>query len=281
MDRLFKLGIKGSRPFVKDAIKHVWDRGFYFLKPKKTIVLMFSSMRAGSTLLKALLAEAPDVSHLSERDYRDHFYDGNKYSFYRRIYNQAEQRIILLKKPHWFGDADEVRKVPDLDSVKIVVLVRDVLDVVRSIERMPEPFKNHESDRSFFVNYWYDAYRTILDSVSIVPQDFRVVRYEDLLQKPIEITQQLFQFLGSAQRAGVRSYRKPKDFDWTWGQDDGGEKLATAMEVSPTEDKDVDQELWGYVRSSQRVRDIRRIFGYEDEFSEGTNYGWLNEKLLR
>jgi len=67
--------------FVINMVKTVMGTVFFYIFPRKTIVLIVSSMRAGSTLLKALLAEAPDVSNLPEFNFNA-YAKYNKFRFY-------------------------------------------------------------------------------------------------------------------------------------------------------------------------------------------------------
>ena len=71
---------------------------------KKTLVLLIGSMRSGTTLLKALLAESPDVSHLPEIDYRK-YRKYNKYRAYCEMYHLSKKRIIILKFPQYTESA--------------------------------------------------------------------------------------------------------------------------------------------------------------------------------
>ncbi|VAW13011.1 hypothetical protein MNBD_BACTEROID05-1250 [hydrothermal vent metagenome] len=92
----------------------------YYLLPRKNIIIILCPMRCGSTLLKALLGSAPDVSHLPETDYRSYW--KNKYYFYASTCRLSKKRIIAFKQPFWLTDTREPRTFPKLKTVKIIGL---------------------------------------------------------------------------------------------------------------------------------------------------------------
>ena len=118
-----------------DSMKYLVQEliGFsaYHALPKKQVVCLVSSMRAGSTLLKALLGQANDISHLPEYD----FSILNSFSRNRAYYillKSIPEKYILLKKPRWFADDDYPNPPPSLDC-KFIVLFRDMQAVVASL----------------------------------------------------------------------------------------------------------------------------------------------------
>ena len=83
----------------KKKIVRLLDLFVYHVLPPKTVVLIMCSMRSGSTLLKALLAEADDVSHLPEVNYKE--YSSNTYSFYSQAYFLSKKKNHRIKtSPH-------------------------------------------------------------------------------------------------------------------------------------------------------------------------------------
>ena len=114
-------------------------------------MVILSSMRAGSTLLKALIAEAPEASHLQETDFRE-FYS-EKHGFDDRIYQLSKTRILVMKLPYGFNDMTKVRPCPKGRNVRIIVLVRDVYGVVGSIEKRKEEMESSHMTKSNLVDY--------------------------------------------------------------------------------------------------------------------------------
>ena len=93
--------------------------------------------------------------------------------------------------------------------------------------------------------------------------DSLIVRYEDLITNPVETTGIIFRFIGSQQEEGVEYYRKPADFEWEWGTDDGGEKIRTLkVDRNALSDKKPDQDLEKIIQSSQKAVFLRKIFDY-------------------
>lgn len=260
--------MKNPTQRIKDLLPYWIKRGavllIRFLFYRKTIVVILSSMRAGSTLLKALIAEAPEASHLQETDFRK-FYS-EKHGFDDRIYQLSKKRILVMKLPYAFHDMRKVRPCPKGQNVKIIVLVRDVYGVVGSIERRKEEMESSHMTKNDLVDYWCESYESILKSLETVSAGLFFVRYEDLTATPKEITKEIFRFIGSKRKDGVENYRGPKDFEWRWGFDDGGENISklTVMKSLGKSEQD-DEELLRIVRHSPRVRSLRRKFGYIQE----------------
>jgi hypothetical protein len=227
----------------------------YHLLPPKRFIFILSSVRAGSTLLKALLAEAEGVSHLEEIDFAK--YSNNTFDFYRQVYGLNDNHILVLKhpeqpmKPLW----------PFSPRFKAIVLVRDVYAVVKSMERMYKDRKVKGMTKQQAVEYWYQTYTQILKSVQDCPYPVWTIRYEELVEDPKRITENLFYFIGSP-RPGTDQYQKPTEYEWKWGSDDGGAKIKT-LKVSDEAMPQDDYELLEMIEKSPKVMGLRRRLGYE------------------
>ena len=66
----------------------------YFFYPRKKLVMIVSTMRSGTTLLKALMAEAEDVSNLPETKFTR---STNPYLTYYDFFRSSRKKIIVLK----------------------------------------------------------------------------------------------------------------------------------------------------------------------------------------
>ena len=245
---------------IKQGIKNVYYFLYYCFAPRRTIVLMFCSMRSGSTLLKALLAEASDVSNLPETDYRKHYY-GNPYEFYYNVAQLSPKRIIVLKAPLWFTDINHDYKIPPLKCIKLIALYRDAYEVIKSCEKMIVQVKFDTKTKEELVEYWCKTYEKITAIVQSFPSS-TTLTYEDLLQRPKDITKELFAFIGSRQKEGVKSYHKPDNYEWKWGSDDGGEKIKSMKVTAPETTIRDDQQLVKAIESSQHAQDLRKQLGY-------------------
>ncbi|MGF1522743.1 MAG: sulfotransferase [Leptolyngbyaceae cyanobacterium] len=216
-----------------DSMKYLFQEliGFsaYHALPKKQVICLVSSMRAGSTLLKALLGQADDVSHLPEYD----FSILNSFSRNRAYYillKSVPEKHIVLKKPRWFSDEDYPSPPPALEC-KFIVLFRDMQEVVTSLmKRWPEMSPEEAA------NYWYETYYSIFEQLKPLPAE-RVcyTSYHNLLAAPEKTTLELFQFMGSKQSSGVSEYTHPNG-GWKWGRDDGSSNIFT-MTVQNTQKK--------------------------------------------
>lgn len=247
----------------------ICSRAVYHCLPPKTIVLVMSSMRSGSTLLKALLAQAEDISHLPEIDYTQ--YGSNSYYLYQKAYFLSKKRIIVLKYP---GVA--VKLAPGLDRIKVIVLVRDTYGVVQSLEKRNKDTELKTRTKTDWVNYWCRIYQMILDAVGAINTNLCFVRYEDLLKDPKAATKKIFAFVGSQQTEGVERYQEPQNYRWEWGKDDGSEKIK-ALQIVPEHPggKEMDHELQGIIENSHDARSLREKLGYL------RNNSIANQKLMK
>ena len=211
-----------------DAIRVVWGTiegcFFYLLHPKKTVVFIASAQRSGSTLLKALLAEAPDVSHLPEIPPTR--YPSNRFSFYGRVCRLSPKQIIILKYPAPLYSQDYPPYY--LDDMKYVILFRTPCCVVQSLMKIREfPWSQHPPhwNKDDYFDYWIRTYEALLCKLPLDRKSTCFVSYENLTENPRDLTRRLFSFIGSVHQEGVESYTPPSTFSWTWGSDDVGDKI--------------------------------------------------------
>jgi hypothetical protein len=198
----------------------------YHTLPRRNVVCLVSSMRAGSTLLKALLGQASDVSHILEYEF-SMLRSFSRNRAYFILLKAAREKHLVLKKPRFFNEKD-YPTAPPFDC-KFIVLFRDVNGVVKSLmQRWPE-LSTQEA-----VDYWLETYTSILNRGKDLPPDrVRYTSYEKLLGDPKGITYELFQFIGSKQPTGVSEYTSPKSGEWAWGSDDGSQNIRAMTVQSP------------------------------------------------
>jgi hypothetical protein len=227
---------------------------------EKTVVLIISSMRAGSTLLKSLLANAPDVSYLPEIDFQRY----NKQNFWK-LKIMSNKKIIVLKKPCSYLDVDSYPKIPNIPNLKKIILIRDIYDTIISLKEMHMTANKvllETWDYGKLVkDYWCKVYRNIMNNVQLKDRNTITVKYEDLIETPIKTSKRIFGFIGSSQRDGVDTYFSPQEYRWEWGIDDGGEKIKTLKIQNYSRNRD-DKELLKVIESSDEAFEIRKYFGY-------------------
>ena len=219
----------------------------------KTIALELSIMRSGSTLLKALMSAAPDISSLPETDFQK-FQSPDAAS---KIGTLCEERIVILKRPAWFNETQSYPRLPNAEGVKRVILARDVHTSTASLRKMAfrkaEPIIPQFVDRWLANGYWASVYANLLDRFPDNGSTNFWIRYEDLVQDPIQWTGKLFKFLGSERTEGIDSYPPPSGYDWKWGSDDGGDKIKSLKVQAPK----VPQSSLDIL---ERVKDLPRVF---------------------
>ncbi len=246
----------------------------FHLFPKRKVILIVSPMRTGSTLLKALLAEAPDVSSLPEMSINFIFKD-NQYLNYWKIFRRSDKGIVVLKKPlsPEFTEYKLGSMIPDKDSIKVIVLCRNVMDTVKSLLRMTkdrslDPISQgsyKEYSVTDWVQYWCKAYQSILTNKELMERRVTFVKYEELISRPKEVTSRLFQFIGSKQKRGVDTYKHPSTYDWRWGNDDGGSLIRTLRVIRDrpsSSEEEPNQRIGEIVESSNEVAQIQEKLGY-------------------
>lgn len=190
----------------------------------KELVIVLSTMRSGSTLLKALLGTAPDVSHVSELDFEKF---GNKYQTVELINRKVAGKIVVAKKPSGRIDFHTYPILPKI-PYKAIVLFRQPLDTLISISKM-SPFVDYSWADKDLVDYWKTTYTNLLKLP--LSKNLVFVSYEDLVLGPKEVTKKLLSFIGSIQAEGIDTYKPPQSGNWEWGKDDGGSKIQSLKVV--------------------------------------------------
>lgn len=228
-------------------------------RKRKTLVLIVSTMRSGSTLLKSLLANAPDTSHLPEVDFQKYALQGTW-----KLKTLSPARIVILKKPAPFGQAD-YPLLPQMKGLKKIVLIRDAYETVSSLKSMnqsvyPEVDAEWPYER-LLREYWCPMVKNIAALATPDSPDTKLIRYEDLIADPIPQTQSLFQWMGSIQNHGVDSYAPSNDHPWEWGKDDGGEKIKSLKIQSAPASRD-NTQLLNIIRESEEATALRKQLGY-------------------
>jgi Sulfotransferase domain. len=231
------------------------------IRKDKTIVFVVCTMRSGSTLLKSLLANAPDTSHLPEVDFQK-YNNGNAW----RINMLSPAKIIILKKPAPFHAID-YPQIPTIKNSKKIILVRDIYDTVTSLQKMNKAISSELEEEwtleKLVHDYWVKTYQDLLDQLPLSKEDYKMIKYEDLVRNPVQHTQEFFQFIGSVQKEGVANYLPPKTFNWEWGKDDGGKKIQS-LSVQYTPSKKENQALIKIIQESTVVQQLRKHLGYSD-----------------
>ncbi|MEO1653688.1 MAG: sulfotransferase, partial [Bacteroidota bacterium] len=227
----------------------------YYSRSRKEFVIIASAMRSGSTLLKALLAQAPEIEQLSEQRFQ---LPQNFFTVYGRLASLSEQPIIVLKHPANFND---FRTYPILPKVpfKMIILVRNPVDTIFSIQTMQEK-RNDPKPLHEIIEYWKIVHRHLL---KLEGPDFFRLRYADLVGQPETWTKELFQFIGSSQEEGVSSYQSPERSNWEWGKDDGGEVIKKLAVQKVEKDYSGHQEILDLVYQDSELLSLAAAFELE------------------
>ena len=230
-------------------------------QPTRTVAVIASTMRSGSTLLKALLAEAEDISNLPETNFQK--FGGDAAA---RIEALSDCPIVVLKKPAWYQEVSSYPRLPQVDSLKTICLIRDAYPTVRSLRKMTlgrfGDWTPRWATRWLLTSYWARVSEKLIDMAEADPERNLLVRYEDVLAQPREQTGRLFDFLGSKEERGVDSYQPPSNYRWRWGSDDGSERIKSLRVQPPRVEKQRDEALVRLISNLPDVMRLRDRLGY-------------------
>ena len=232
-------------------------------KLERQLVIIASTMRSGSTLLKALLARAPDVSNLSEVNFQR--FAGNQVD-QEKLWGLDAHRILVLKRPAWYHEVARYPRLPNVAGHKVILLVRDVYDTVQSLRKMT--FGRAAGvmaplvDGWLAINYWAGVNARIVQIQKELGDEARLVRYEDLVANPVEVTRELFQFIGSQQREGVDTYEEPENRRWRWGSDDSSPAIRSLQVQPPRIVNPSNARLMRIIGASKKIAELRERLGY-------------------
>ncbi|MFB6453876.1 sulfotransferase [Chitinophaga sp. Hz27] len=215
------------------------------------LTFIISTMRSGSTLLKALLATRDEISDIQE------------VHLSRWMEIKSDKIIKVVKSPAYYNEYF-YPIMPDVDSKKII-LIRNPYDTITSLKEMNnlvDGGKLNILNEYTLLGYWIRIYENIMAKIDLNASDVFVIRYEDLVSDPINRTAAIFSFLGCSDCTGVNTYSRPVDYTWEWGKDDGGEVIKQ-LKVQDLVRKRDDIALRELISNSDKVRRIMTHFGYE------------------
>jgi hypothetical protein len=242
-------------------------RLFHEIYPAKKAVVIYSTMRSGSTLLKALLGTNPEISHLAEVPYQN--WPTRRYAFYYRLWESASQRVVVLKKPCFYTEIPRYPLIPPIDFLPIIA-IRNPVDTALSLAKRVHDSEGirqgFETYGKSFISYWCETYRNIRERLTSLGLSPLIVCYEELVREPERVTQCLFQGIGTIDTAGVRTYQPYGQ--WQWGRDDAGERIWTLeVQERPRQENDDTNRLLEEVHGSDQAAAVMRLYQ-----CEGLNY---------
>lgn len=229
----------------------------------RCLAVIASTMRSGSTLLKALLQEAPDVSKLSEINFQR--YAGRPERL-AEMWELDPRPILLLKRPAWYHEAGRYPLLPPVPGLRVIALVRDCYDTVQSLRRMSlgpaAAWSGWIVDQWLALRYWRKVTERLLTLAGEQPERIRLVRYEDLVADPVGITAGLFRFLGSSQSSGVDRYSPPQNFRWRWGTDDNSPQIRSLRVQPRRTGPPPENRLSRWIAEHPELHPLRQQLGY-------------------
>lgn len=230
---------------------------------KRTCVLVLSSMRTGSTLLKSMLGQAADVSLLDEFNFIT-YARHNRYFFHWLVSRLSGRRIVVLKKP--FNNVPQDKSLyglMPLQGVLRIVLFRNPYETLLSLKAMQCKYGYRVFGDQECVDYWCDTYEAIFANTD-TSRDTLGVCYEELTRQPAEVTRRIFRFIGSTHKSGVERYGA---HDWKKGRDDDSDKIRSgAVHEALTADPQADPGLHAAIQASVRISLLqKRLAGLQKD----------------
>lgn len=224
----------------------------------KHFVFIASAQRSGSTLLKALLAVAPDVSHLPEVPF--HLYSRRNAWQLKTL---SDKPIIVLKKPSWPNETN-YPQLPPVGAHKIVLLIRHPYETLVSTGKMYEAmnpdFWEEWSYERMLYDYWLPTYEGMLARGLHLKENSHIVRYEALVEDPVKHTAALYKFIGSERQTGTDTYQNRSE-SWTFMTDDGSDKIKS-LKVQPSFKPRENKHLLQIIQREPRVTALIKVLGY-------------------
>ncbi len=219
----------------------------------RTFVFILSSMRSGSTLLKALLATRSDVSDLPEM----------MFSNFIKASECSQEPIVVMKEPAYYN-FQRYPILPNTNSKKII-LVRHPYETIISLHKMnleTNPSLAIKLRETELLDYWESTYSNILNNINIKDKNVKIIRYESLIATPKIITNHLFNFICSENVKGVETYAPPKKYEWKWGSDDGGPIIKTLKVQKSKNIHRNNFKLLDLIQARPKTLRLLEFFGY-------------------
>lgn len=217
---------------------------------KRACVLVLSSMRTGSTLLKSLLGQASDVSLLDEFNFIT-YANHNRYFFHWLVSRLSDRRIRVLKKP--FNNVPQDKPLygrVQLPGVLHIVLYRNPYETLLSLKALQGKYGYRVFGDQECVDYWCDTYEAIFTNTDTSRHTLGVC-YEELTRQPADVSRRIFRFIGSTHESGVERYGA---HDWKKGRDDDSDKIRSgAVQQAQPADPQKDPGLYAAIQASPRV----------------------------
>jgi len=219
---------------------------------------MVSAQRSGSTLIKALLAVAPDVSHLSEVP----FHRYGRFNCWQ-LKSLADEPILVFKKPSWPGEKD-YPSIPPVGDHRIILLIRHPYETLVStgkmLEKLESDFWSRWSYKTMLYDYWLPTYEGMIAKGLPNLPNATTIRYEDLTARPKQETKRLFKFIQSSRIDGTDTYEKLSK-GWAYMQDDGS-PLIKSLKVQNRIKQRKNHDLLHMINAEPRVKAVLDRLGY-------------------
>ncbi|MGM5483751.1 MAG: sulfotransferase family protein [Nanobdellota archaeon] len=219
-------------------------------KKQKNKIVILSAMRSGSTLLKAILGSARDVSHLPEVDFQ-------KEKNVKKYNKLCEESIIVFKKPAWFNEIFDYPKLVRKRRFKKIILYRNPFDCIYSLKKMMHvnkiPLINGFFNWFLVYIYWYSVYDNLYKKYK-KDEEALFISYDDFIKYPVKISKKLFYFIGSNKKSGTDKYNMHQK-GWKWGIDDNSIKIKTGKVCNKNKPKK-DAKLKEMINNSKKVQNL-------------------------
>ena len=232
----------------------------------KQIVCILCVRRSGSTLLKALLGVAEDVSHIPEVFLCELDWSSKeRETTIGYLENLAPERIVVIKNVIWPEYPLDLKNILCLKP-RVIFLRRDVVRSAMSLVKVGED--NHSTIKfeswDEAKDHWMGGNEIILRFIEESGILHFNVKYEDIVMDSINTTREVFEFIGSRRKDGTSIYCN--NYGWKWGTDDGGELIKTLKVQKNKKPITIPMEVLEKWEKNRELMELRKKLGYRTSF---------------
>jgi hypothetical protein len=121
-------------------------------------------------------------------------------------------------------------------------------------------------DEEYLLNYWININNNIIATLKrYTPDKIMMVRYENLVDSPVQETSKIFKFMQVENTEGITEYKKPKEFEWGWGPARGGDggDVIKQLKVIHRKNKYTNTKLINLIKNNEEAQFIMKYFEYK------------------
>lgn len=129
----------------------------------------------------------------SDEDFSSHFFDAFYQCFLNVYLEKANKKIIGIKTPeNEFHTEDIFTKFP---KTKFIHVLRNPLDVAVSLKEAKNKWWGGKINYNSHIRLWNKSAETALKNLKQYPDNYLVIKYEDVIENPTDLAKRICSFL--------------------------------------------------------------------------------------